>query len=57
MIFKLSSNDSKTVILMLVKEEPCSCERGWIADDKKKSWKTMENTSIKLYCIDFFLLQ
>jgi len=22
--------------------------------DGKKSWKTMENTSINLYCIDFF---
>jgi len=33
--------------LVVVKEDE-------LRDDGKKSWKTMENTSIKLYCIDFF---
>jgi len=31
-------------------------EEDELRKDGKKSWKTMENTSINLYCIDFFFI-
>jgi len=33
-----------------------SVEKDELRKHERKSWKTMENISINLYCIDFFLL-
>jgi len=54
MIFKLFFNDSKTVISILVKERLAVVKEDELRMMGKSRGKTMENTSINLYCIHFF---
>jgi len=42
------------MISISVTRRPAVVEEDELRKDEKKSWKAMENTSINLYCIDFF---
>jgi len=57
---RIGLNDLKTVILIsMTKNTPDALEEAVeeneLHKDGKKTWKTMKNTSINLYCINFFI--
>jgi len=55
---QIGLNDLKTVYFNINDKDrsghPAAMEENELWKDGKKSWKTMENISINLYCIDFF---